>query len=59
MTDNLNSTFQDYHLEQNNDKLKPFLAELKAYFQQQRTFFTFPIDIHGTEFQLAVWNELR
>ncbi|MEC5424258.1 methylated-DNA--[protein]-cysteine S-methyltransferase [Virgibacillus sp. C22-A2] len=59
VTNNFKSTFPDYHLEQNNEKLQPFLAELMAYFQQQRTFFTFPVDIRGTEFQLAVWNELR
>lgn len=59
VTNNLKSTFPDYHLEQNYGKLQPFLAELKAYFQHQRNFFTFPVDIYGTDFQLAVWNELR
>ncbi|SFL36186.1 methylated-DNA-[protein]-cysteine S-methyltransferase [Gracilibacillus orientalis] len=59
VTNYFNSKFSDYHLERNNEKLQPYLAELNTYFQQQSTFFTFPLDINGTEFQLTVWNELR
>ncbi|MGP4041135.1 methylated-DNA--[protein]-cysteine S-methyltransferase [Gracilibacillus sp. D59] len=53
------SRFPDYHLEQNNEKLQPYLAELTEYFQRQRTFFTFPFDMRGTDFQLTIWYELR
>lgn len=32
--------------------------ELKEYFQGQRNNFSIPLDLHGTEFQKKVWNQL-
>ncbi len=32
--------------------------ELKEYFESRRKSFTVPLDLHGTFFQLRVWNEL-
>jgi methylated-DNA-[protein]-cysteine S-methyltransferase len=34
------------------------LAQLKEYFQGERTQFDLPLDIEGTAFQKAVWSEL-
>jgi O-6-methylguanine DNA methyltransferase len=32
--------------------------ELRRYFAGERVQFTCPLDLHGTSFQLAVWQEL-
>jgi O-6-methylguanine DNA methyltransferase len=40
---------------QANAQLK---QELAAYFQGNLTEFTIPLDLHGTEFQVNVWNAL-
>jgi methylated-DNA-[protein]-cysteine S-methyltransferase len=45
-------------LVQDDDKLRPFAAELMEYFQGKRKSFTEPFDYHGTPFQLAVWKAL-
>ncbi|GIN21928.1 methylated-DNA--[protein]-cysteine S-methyltransferase [Siminovitchia fordii] len=52
------STFEEVHLEQNDEKLEPYIDEFKEYFEQKRNLFTFPVDLHGTDFQLLVWNAL-
>lgn len=52
------STFKDAHLEQKDEKLEPYIDEFKEYFEQKRTLFTIPVDLHGTKFQLSVWNAL-
>ena len=33
--------------------------QLRGYFDGKRTQFELPLDLSGTPFQLAVWNELR
>ncbi|PEJ25029.1 methylated-DNA--[protein]-cysteine S-methyltransferase [Bacillus pseudomycoides] len=40
-------------------KLEPYVQELVEYLKKQREVFTCPIDVHGTPFQLTVWNTLR
>lgn len=35
------------------------IRQLKEYFQQQRTEFDLPLKADGTEFQMAVWKQLR
>ncbi|MBU8918361.1 methylated-DNA--[protein]-cysteine S-methyltransferase [Bacillus sp. FJAT-29953] len=45
-------------LVEDGEKLKPYAAELIEYFEGKRTNFTVPNDLHGTEFQVAVWNAL-
>jgi methylated-DNA-[protein]-cysteine S-methyltransferase len=36
----------------------PFVHQLYQYFDRNRTVFDIPLDISGTEFQLAVWRAL-
>ena len=38
--------------------LAPYIAELSEYFSGIRHTFSLPLDLHGTTFQLAVWQEL-
>ena len=40
-------------------RLQPYVQELVEYLNKQREVFTCPIDVHGTPFQLDVWNALR
>jgi methylated-DNA-[protein]-cysteine S-methyltransferase len=35
------------------------LADLDRYFAGERPAFAFPVDLHGTPWQLRVWSELR
>ena len=39
-------------------KLSAYVRQLEDYFQGDRREFTFPLDMRGTEFQLACWNAL-
>ena len=36
----------------------PYLNELEEYFSGKRRKFTFPLDLRGTDFQLACWRAL-
>ena len=47
-----------YCLEQNEEKLQPFMKELKEYFHGTRQTFSFAVDLQGTPFQCSVWNAL-
>ncbi|MGA7292482.1 MAG: methylated-DNA--[protein]-cysteine S-methyltransferase [Terriglobales bacterium] len=38
--------------------LAPYLAELNEYFAGERREFSFPLDLRGTDFQLACWRAL-
>src|SRR5215831_5572935 len=40
------------------EKLAPYIRELDEYFADKRREFTFPLDLRGTEFQVACWNAL-
>ncbi len=40
------------------DLLRPYLDQLEEYFSGQRREFTFPLDLRGTDFQLACWHAL-
>jgi methylated-DNA-[protein]-cysteine S-methyltransferase len=44
--------------EDSADELQPYVGELEEYFAGQRREFTFPIDLRGTDFQLACWRAL-
>jgi methylated-DNA-[protein]-cysteine S-methyltransferase len=35
-----------------------FIQQIEEYFQGRRTSFDFPLDLSGTDFQVAVWREL-
>lgn len=47
-----------FHFEESEAELKPYIRELEEYFAGQRRQFTFPLDLRGTEFQLACWRAL-
>src|SRR6266849_6757689 len=38
--------------------MRPYVSELEEYFEGKRRKFTFPLDLRGTEFQLACWRAL-
>ena len=40
------------------DALQPYIQQLEEYFAGTRREFTFPLDLRGTEFQVACWNAL-
>lgn len=41
-----------------NKILEECAQQLEEYFQNKRKGFSIPLDLHGTEFQKKVWNEL-
>ena len=45
-------------LHESKSTLAPYLRELNDYFAGERREFSFPLDLRGTEFQLACWHEL-
>jgi len=38
--------------------LQPYISELEQYFSGSRREFSFPLDLRGTDFQLACWRAL-
>jgi len=46
------------HLRESKQALSPYLRELDEYFAGERRGFTVPLDLRGTEFQLACWRAL-
>ena len=45
-------------LRESKSTLSPYLRELTEYFSGERRVFTFPLDLRGTDFQLACWHAL-
>ena len=45
-------------LRESKPALAPYLRELEEYFAGERREFSFPLDLRGTEFQLACWRAL-
>jgi O-6-methylguanine DNA methyltransferase len=45
-------------LRESKSALAPYLRELDEYFAGERREFSFPLDLRGTEFQLACWRAL-
>jgi O-6-methylguanine DNA methyltransferase len=45
-------------LQESKPALAPYLRELEEYFAGERREFSFPLDLRGTEFQLACWRAL-
>jgi O-6-methylguanine DNA methyltransferase len=39
-------------------QMRPYVNELEEYFAGKRREFTFPLDLRGTDFQLACWRAL-
>jgi O-6-methylguanine DNA methyltransferase len=44
--------------EESADATRDYFAELEEYFAGKRREFTFPLDLRGTDFQLACWRAL-
>ena len=44
--------------EDSESALRPYVSELEQYFAGKRREFAFPLDLRGTEFQLACWRAL-
>ncbi|MGA9530200.1 MAG: methylated-DNA--[protein]-cysteine S-methyltransferase [Terriglobales bacterium] len=47
-----------FELHESRKALTPYLRELKEYFAGERQEFSIPLDLRGTDFQLACWNAL-
>ena len=45
-------------LHESATELEPYLEQLRQYFSRERRDFSIPLDLRGTEFQLACWNAL-
>jgi O-6-methylguanine DNA methyltransferase len=45
-------------LSESRPALAPYLRELDDYFTGKRREFSFPLDLRGTDFQLACWRAL-
>ncbi len=45
-------------LRESKATLAPYLRELNEYFAGERREFTIPLDLRGTDFQLACWRAL-
>jgi O-6-methylguanine DNA methyltransferase len=47
-----------FTFESSASHLRPYRNELEEYFAGKRREFTFPLDLRGTDFQLACWRAL-
>jgi O-6-methylguanine DNA methyltransferase len=54
----LRSESKTVRFEESEDALQPYVAELEQYFAGARRRFDFPLDLRGTDFQLACWRAL-
>src|SRR5512133_2765401 len=54
----LRSESKSVRFEPSDEGLEPYVAELQQYFAGARRRFDFPLDLRGTDFQLACWRAL-
>ena len=47
-----------FQFEDSPGQMRPYVNELEEYFAGKRREFTFPLDLRGTDFQLACWRAL-
>ena len=47
-----------FRFEDSSKSLQPYVQQLKEYFVGKRREFTFPLDLRGTDFQVACWRAL-
>jgi O6-methylguanine-DNA--protein-cysteine methyltransferase len=47
-----------FQFEQSSRALQAYISEIEEYFTGNRRQFTFPLDLRGTDFQLACWRAL-
>jgi O-6-methylguanine DNA methyltransferase len=43
---------------ESSDEMRVYVRELKEYFAAKRREFSFPLDLRGTDFQIACWRAL-
>jgi len=55
----LRRRFPDASLEEDENRNRGAVEQLREYFAGKRTEFDLPLDLQGTAFQLRVWSELR
>src|ERR1700726_4706646 len=46
------------HFEESEAAMRAYVRELEEYFAGDRREFSFPLDLRGTDFQLACWKAL-
>lgn len=51
--------FRNVVLIENNDILQRYANEIIEFLEGERQKFSLPMDFHGTQFQLEVWNVLN
>jgi O-6-methylguanine DNA methyltransferase len=44
--------------QESTERMRPYRVELEEYFAGKRRRFDFPLDLRGTDFQLACWRAL-
>lgn len=49
----------DASLVEKEEQLKPYIEQLTEYMSGDRSHFDVPLDLRGTDFQLAVWKALQ
>ena len=54
----LRAESRSVRFEESERDLSPYMRELEEYFAGQRREFSFPLDLRGTEFQVACWRAL-
>ncbi|MGC2172840.1 MAG: methylated-DNA--[protein]-cysteine S-methyltransferase [Candidatus Sulfotelmatobacter sp.] len=47
-----------FRFEDSPGRMRPYVSALEEYFAGRRREFTFPLDLRGTNFQLACWRAL-
>lgn len=50
--------YKAIRFEESERAVQPYARELEEYFAGRRREFSFPLDLRGTEFQLACWRAL-
>jgi methylated-DNA-[protein]-cysteine S-methyltransferase len=58
LADWVNRRMPGWKLVRHDEKLASAADQIKAYLQGESERFNVPLDLHGTPFQLAVWNAL-
>ncbi len=55
----LSGTYPDAAVREGGKPLEPILEEIREYFSGERKEFSIALDLKGTPFQMAVWDELQ
>jgi O-6-methylguanine DNA methyltransferase len=55
---NLREESNKFFFQKSPDAMQPYTAQLEEYFSRKRKHFDFPLDLRGTDFQIACWRAL-